>query len=223
MMVMGFKVGDKVTINKGLNAGAHYDRVYCNSDMAKMGGKTFTITNLLDGGKFELEGQCWSWNDTMVSPVTNYKYKVGEKVRVKENLRSDVSYGMYDSYETDTFVGQMRQFAGKIVTIDEMASGKYRMAECEGWNFTDEMLEPVQEVVPEPTPTPIPKAEKTKIDFIATPVSHFIVVGDVTICIPIDSPVGIAVKHPDDIPNAEIGMGLSQFRMFNDAEANDLL
>jgi len=149
-------------------------------------------------------------------------FKVGDKVRVKSNLIVGKSYAGIGGIE-DTFVAPMDDVSGKVVTITDKRSGLYFIDESRGWAFTDEMFEPVQEVVPEPIPTPISKAEKTKIEFIATSITHFIVIGDVTICIPLDCPVGVAVKHPNDEPDAEFGMALAQFRMFNDAEANDLL
>jgi hypothetical protein len=225
---MGFKVGDKVMVKDSLQCDSFYDEVYFNPKMGVHKGKVLEISEVnddYDGKKrYTLkDAGCWAWSKDMLEYVPNYKYKVGEKVRVKSNLKVGESYCMADGVGHDSFVGEMAYHSGCVVTISEMSMDKYRVEECAGWNFTDEMLEPVQEVVPEPTPTPIPKAEKTKIDFIATAVSHFIVIGDVTICIPLDCPVGVAVKHPDDMPNTEIGMGLSQLRMINDAEANGLI
>lgn len=60
-----FKVGDKVKVRKGLVADEYYDDVRCDSSMAKMGGKVFTIRKVRrDYYKATENG--WNWSDQML-------------------------------------------------------------------------------------------------------------------------------------------------------------
>lgn len=65
------------------------------------------------------------------------KYKVGDKVKVRSDLRVGKSYGEH------TFVHDMFKFMGKIVTIESVWERGYRIEEDAYW-WTDEMLEPVE-------------------------------------------------------------------------------
>lgn len=68
------------------------------------------------------------------------KFKVGDKVLVKENLKGDKSYKMEDGFG-DTVVANMVRFSGKVVTISRVG-GKYNIKEDYGrWNWTDGMFE----------------------------------------------------------------------------------
>ncbi len=75
------------------------------------------------------------------------KFKVGDKVRVKEDLVSGNYYG--NIY----FAQSMKEYRGKIFTIRTIDGGIYSLDGCkfisamreesEFWDFSDEMLEPV--------------------------------------------------------------------------------
>lgn len=67
------------------------------------------------------------------------KYKVGDKVKVRSDLVVGKSYGEH------TFVHDMIKFSGKIVTIESVWKQGYRIEEDTYW-WTDEMLEPVEEM-----------------------------------------------------------------------------
>lgn len=67
------------------------------------------------------------------------KYKVGDKVKVRSDLRVGKRYGEH------TFVHDMFKFMGKIVTIKSVWEQGYRIEEDAYW-WTDEMLEPVEEM-----------------------------------------------------------------------------
>lgn len=67
------------------------------------------------------------------------KYKVGDKVRVRSDLKVGKSYGEH------AFVHDMFKFVGKIVTIESVWKQGYRIEEDTYW-WTDEMLEPVEEM-----------------------------------------------------------------------------
>lgn len=67
------------------------------------------------------------------------KYKVGDKVRVRSDLKVGKGYGAH------TFAYDMFKFEGKIVTIESVWEQGYRIEEDTYW-WTDEMLEPVEEM-----------------------------------------------------------------------------
>ena len=63
------------------------------------------------------------------------KYKVGDKVRVREDLIVDQWYG------NDKFCSGMYSFEGQTVTIKIVKENKYLIEEDSGkWNWTDEMF-----------------------------------------------------------------------------------
>ena len=63
------------------------------------------------------------------------KYKVGDKVRVREDLIAEKQYGK------DFFVSEMNPFKGQIVTIKIVKDGGYVTEEDSGeWYWTEGML-----------------------------------------------------------------------------------
>lgn len=63
------------------------------------------------------------------------KYKKGDKVRVRKDLKVGESYVVY-------FNDDMAKFIGKEVTINSVGSISYRIKEDEwNWAWTDEMFE----------------------------------------------------------------------------------
>ena len=67
------------------------------------------------------------------------KYKVGDKVKVRNDLKVGNIYGIH------AFMCDMNGFRGKIVTIKSTHKRDYRIEEGAYW-WTDEMLEPVEEM-----------------------------------------------------------------------------
>ena len=64
------------------------------------------------------------------------KYKVGDKVIVRSDLKNDVSYGSQCTVE------EMMDYKGNVVTISEVGQTCYQIEEDEeGWSWTDEMFE----------------------------------------------------------------------------------
>ena len=83
-----FKVGDKVKVRKGLVADEYYDDVRCDSSMAKMGGKVFTIRKVCrDYYKATENG--WNWSDQMLESAkkTLDNLCAGDFVRGGYNIR----------------------------------------------------------------------------------------------------------------------------------------
>lgn len=76
----------------------------------------------------------------------DYKYKPGDAVRVRFDLKYNTDYYMRSGPKANTAliaVSNMVDLAGKIVHISEYsASGEYRVEEdSERWRWTDEMFE----------------------------------------------------------------------------------
>lgn len=65
------------------------------------------------------------------------KYKVGDKVRVRSDLEVGISYGI------PNFVGGMRKFLGKEVTISfvDYSDDTYKIKEDDDFWWSDEMFE----------------------------------------------------------------------------------
>lgn len=73
------------------------------------------------------------------------KYKVGDKVRVRSDLKLGKHYLMEDEETGDSFVKPMDNLLGKVVTIKEITDRqKYRIEEM-GFNWTDKMFEGLAE------------------------------------------------------------------------------
>lgn len=64
------------------------------------------------------------------------KYKVGDKVKVRSDLKEDTMYG------SQTFVDGMVKYMGKIMTVKQVYDKCYRLEEDGGkWAWTNEMFE----------------------------------------------------------------------------------
>ena len=67
------------------------------------------------------------------------KYKVGDKVRIREDLEVGKNYGHYNVVE------DMGKYKGKEFIINEVSRSYYRLKNENWYCWTDEMLEPVEE------------------------------------------------------------------------------
>lgn len=68
------------------------------------------------------------------------KYKVGDKVKVRSDLKA------YEIYGSNMLTKSMEKFAGKTVTISGVGITSYAIEEMEVAYWTDEMLEPAEEM-----------------------------------------------------------------------------
>ena len=66
------------------------------------------------------------------------KFKVGDKVRVKEDLEVGKNYGHYNVVE------DMEKYKGKEFIINEVSRSYYRLKNENWYCWTDEMLEPIE-------------------------------------------------------------------------------
>ena len=75
-------------------------------------------------------------------PVKPQGYKAGDKVKVRSDLNVGASYYSRDGKTNDSFVYDMKRFAGKIVTIKYVHHDgyKYHIEDC-SYNWTDDMFE----------------------------------------------------------------------------------
>jgi hypothetical protein len=66
------------------------------------------------------------------------KFKVGDKVKVREDLIADTYYNdIFFEYE-------MKKYGGEEYTIEIVFEDYYLLDGCDEWQFTDEMLLPVE-------------------------------------------------------------------------------
>lgn len=68
------------------------------------------------------------------------KYKVGDKVKVRSDLKCE------EYYDGVPFTSEMNRFKGMEITIARVNYGGYYEVFEALYNFTDEMLEPVEEM-----------------------------------------------------------------------------
>jgi hypothetical protein len=142
---MKYKVGDRVKVRNDLIVDRCYNGFYFNKDMTRWRGQIVTISEVENKDPCyrikEDEGEYkWGWVDEMFEDtVENKKYKVGDKVRIREDLVHGKEYGGMTFY--------MDGWAGKIVTISYVnSSGYYEIAEDnEKWVWSAEMFEDVSE------------------------------------------------------------------------------
>lgn len=67
--------------------------------------------------------------------------QVGDKVRIKEDIRESIYYGMKTyNYSNCYLYGKMAE-PGKLVTIKESQGRGYRLVEEDFFTYTDEMFE----------------------------------------------------------------------------------
>lgn len=73
------------------------------------------------------------------------RFKVGDNVRVKENLVVGERYFMEKGFSSEAFSDGMRKFAGKKAVITQSAKHGYRVDLHSMYWFTDEMFDGVEE------------------------------------------------------------------------------
>ena len=132
---MKYKVGDKVRVREDLEVNKAYGEEVFVSQMTPLKGKEVTISYIDSYGYYRVKEDSVKlrWTDEMLSPIT--KYKIGDKVIVREDLIVGEKYGK------DVFTSAMISFKGKVVTINKVIGLKYEIEEDDKtWNWTDEMF-----------------------------------------------------------------------------------
>lgn len=79
----------------------------------------------------------------------NYRYKVGDAVKVRRDLEYGVRYRMHSGPESNkqynTVIPEMKKFEGQTVHIEYIGWGQYQVKEVCGCFWTDEMFESAEE------------------------------------------------------------------------------
>lgn len=141
---MKYKVGDKVRVREDLVRGKKYGGTTFYMD--KWAGKIVTIS-FADNNYYEIteddQINKWCWTDEMFEGIVeNKRYKVGDKVKIREDLVGDEEYGDID------YISDMDKWKGKVVTISfaDNDCNCYGIAEdTEGWSWSAEMFEDVSD------------------------------------------------------------------------------
>lgn len=70
------------------------------------------------------------------------KYAIGQKVRIRPDLRLGTTYSMNDDLWDDVATEEMLEFKGQLVTIVRTGCKYYIREDGGAFNWTDEMLLP---------------------------------------------------------------------------------
>jgi hypothetical protein len=134
--IMKYKVGDKVKVRNDLSNGP-IAGIYVNLAMTSIRNTYLTIKSI----EYNLMGYTVKennhfWVDEMFEDnmETTMKYKVGDKVKVRNDLEPGNSYG------ATFFTKDMEKFKNKWVTILEVGDYSYLIEEND-WSWSDEMFE----------------------------------------------------------------------------------
>lgn len=132
-----FKIGDKVRFIGDIKKHEQYDNAdnYLGDFIREY--PIMTIETYKCEAYNVKENDFWSFDEDELELVKP-KYKVGDKVKVREDLVRGKNYGI------ETFVDRLEKYKGKITEIENIfENGEYTLVDCDYWAFTDEMLEPV--------------------------------------------------------------------------------
>ena len=132
---MKYKIGDKVRVREDLEVNKVYGEEVFVSQMTPLKGKEVTISYTYSDGYYRIkeDSKGLRWTDEMLLSVT--KYKIGDKVIVREDLKIGKEYGRY------FFMSEMNFLKGKTVTITNVIDNKYKIEEDNKiWWWTDEMF-----------------------------------------------------------------------------------
>lgn len=142
---MGLKKGDKVRriIRDGTFPSQTIGHVFVIQDIVDVMGIEFATdpSGILHSMRFL---------EPVARKAVKPPFKVGDKVTVRKDLAVGQRYFSQDGSARDTFVDDMNEMRGMIVTIKYCHNGKYHIKEC-GYNWVDDMFEEGQ-VVEKKTP-----------------------------------------------------------------------
>lgn len=143
-----YKVGDVVTVRSDLEYCQGYGANAVNGDMMNYRGQEVTIKSIVNEsrGQYTIEEADWTWTTEMFVSKSNGittpegfdDYKVGDKVKVKDNL------DIHDNWKCCGATSSMVELKGKIVTISnvkvEDGYNYYNVEEDPCW-WVSEMFE----------------------------------------------------------------------------------
>ena len=123
---MKYKIGDKVRVREDLEVNKSYGRGIFTSRMIPLKGKILTIDHMDSYNYYIMREDPggYRWVGEMLLPINDTtKYKIGDKVLVREDLIAEQVYG------ENICTSEMASFKGKIVTIKKVCENKYIIKE----------------------------------------------------------------------------------------------
>lgn len=169
---MEYKIGDIVEIRDDLKKGEKYGDCDVDERMLKFRGTIDTIENIDEDGDFYLAGKDnpFAWHKDMLEPIelkddlkeeikekNDMGYKVGDVVRIKNDLQVGEKYGECNVIES------MLKFKGTIDTIENIdKDGDFELAnEDNPYSWHKDMVVPIKQIIP------INDLESVKMDRLA--------------------------------------------------------
>lgn len=117
---MRYKVGDKVRVRKDLSCGKDYGGMKVHYYMERWSDRFITIKEVFDD-KYAIEEDDYDWNDAMLEPVEEPKFKVGDRVRyLGSNIKLKNKFGTIHGF----------RFNEVIIVFEDVVDG------CM-WTFKD--------------------------------------------------------------------------------------
>lgn len=155
---MEYKIGDVVKVREDLQVGEIYGKCNVMEGMLKYRGTLHTINYIDDDGDYSLKSinnsedrTYYSWHKDMLEPVTiknnleenNMGYKVGDVVRIKNNLQVGEKYGKCNVIEP------MLKFKGTVDTIEKIdKDGDFELADKNNpYSWNKDMVEPIKQTI----------------------------------------------------------------------------
>jgi hypothetical protein len=146
-----FKIGDKVRVRRDLLVDTFYDDgCKFTSDMENTLGKVGTIVNNVGLIRYMVKfgsDNCYHsycYSKSMLEPINDEKFKVGDRVRVRRDLLVDTFYD-----DGCKFISDMEYALGEVGVIVRIErNGRYVIKfDCEdyyhGYCYSPSMLEPI--------------------------------------------------------------------------------
>lgn len=155
---MKFKVGDKVRVKEDLVCGRMYGLNKFVRPMEQYRGQVFRIAYIFRN-QYEFDDIGYLFTEEMVEEVKEVKvmkFKVGDKVKVREDL---VVNECYDEY---TFSEGMEEYKGNIVEIKEVLWNAYTLKGI-GYHWSDAMLKEFKEEIKEDTVMKFSVGDKVRV------------------------------------------------------------
>lgn len=155
---MEYKIGDVVKVREDLQVDEIYGKCNVMEGMLKYRGTLHTINYIDDDGDYSLKSinnsedrTYYSWHKDMLEPVTiknnleknNMKYKIGDVVRIKNNLQVGEKYGKCRVIEP------MLKFKGTVDTIEKIdKDGDFELADDNNpYSWNKDMVEPIKQTI----------------------------------------------------------------------------
>ena len=139
---MKYEAGDEVWVRGDLKAGTMYGGANVSTEMEDYAGERVTISRKLKSlNCYDILGNASLWADEMFAGKV-MKFKVGDRVRVRNDLINGERYG------TQYVIDEISKFKGQIVTITSagvwcgtLFYPEYKIKEDDNYVWTDEMFE----------------------------------------------------------------------------------